>query len=1085
MGRSFIRFLYFLSIVGFVTHEVQGSPSERVMETCSGADHTLIDYSALRNMVGQTGATATITSALTAGCFKWSNTDPSGYGDDGGVVIAAANGGYWIRQWSYGPANPVELDWYRVANGDDITRLLERIASTYSPNFYVRVPSTSMTLVVSSLLDFTCNGHAIERFRLLESESAVTIKANLGTMLELGRKLGGCTTQSISGDLVIGSPENKGDRDNYNLTFDGDFTGPTSSSSNSLIRIMYTNKSNRHNAYIRAHVKNALVGGIGFGYFGIETAYIAGKHESAGIHFEGINSLVLEDTLYFSDPYGKYIGWTGNRGEVDYATYGHHGFKVHFLKIGHISGELETAYGGNHWFIANVKNLGSAAKPFTFIRRDQGRLKDGTVLEQAAIKHQWGKSDPFTINTTSGSRYLKFIDGPHKYGAVKRYIASFEATNNGCNGDAWHNDNNVVTLVNLGSDFESNMNGCTNPVGTSRNNTFQGDGVNPAMIEGSTLMMGESGQVYGSQWSNIRIYANRVQYAPNGTTTNCSGNLIEDASLTGSLTVDETCGGTMLRNVSWLGDDRTVMTISGSADITATDLSAPKGSRIEGNGTLILDGKSVSLPYTFAEGGSGGGQLANTAPIATNSSVATAEGQAVDLSLLANDADGDPLTYSVMTHPVSGALTGAAPNLTYTPQDGYSGGDSFTFTASDGLATSSTATVSVTINAAAEEKNGPVVQQIDLDPGWNMVSLHVKPSDTRIESVLSEAGPNLMLAKNGNGDVYFPASDIDDIGAWRSDDAYQLYATAQTTFSVSGEPLSVNSVPIPLEVGWNLVPYLHDASLPVDEALASIKSDLVLVKSGDGDTFYPEMGIDDIGTMTPGDGYQIYVERETTLIYPYEDGPYAHWSFDGSGSIVTDYSGNDYHGTLSGATRSAAGVTGGALAFDGVDDYVDLGAMDIAGSEMTISAWFNADDFENDDARIISKANGRNNADHWWMLSTYDVAGSMRLRFRLKTNGTTHELIGDSGSIAAGEWVHAVARYDGTRMELFVNGTTTGSAPKSGTISTASSVPVYIGNNPAGDGAYKFDGRIDDLRIYDRALTDQEIQALYSVQEGI
>lgn len=103
--------------------------------------------------------------------------------------------------------------------------------------------------------------------------------------------------------------------------------------------------------------------------------------------------------------------------------------------------------------------------------------------------------------------------------------------------------------------------------------------------------------------------------------------------------------------------------------------------------------------------------------------------------------------------------------------------------------------------------------------------------------------------------------------------------------------------------------------------------------------------------------------------------------------------------------------------------------------------------------------------------------GNEHLRFRLRTGGTTTTLIGTGSVISAGQWIHAAAVYDGATMRLYQDGDLVGSVAKSGTISTNPGVPVAIGNQPAGAGR-PFDGNIDDMRIYDRALTAAEIQAL-------
>jgi hypothetical protein len=68
----------------------------------------------------------------------------------------------------------------------------------------------------------------------------------------------------------------------------------------------------------------------------------------------------------------------------------------------------------------------------------------------------------------------------------------------------------------------------------------------------------------------------------------------------------------------------------------------------------------------------------NSAPTAYDQSVGTEEDTGVDITLAASDADGDVLTYSVVDGPTSGVLSGVAPDVTYTPNTGYNGTDSFT-----------------------------------------------------------------------------------------------------------------------------------------------------------------------------------------------------------------------------------------------------------------------------------------------------------------------------------------------------------------------------------------------------------------------
>jgi hypothetical protein len=182
----------------------------------------------------------------------------------------------------------------------------------------------------------------------------------------------------------------------------------------------------------------------------------------------------------------------------------------------------------------------------------------------------------------------------------------------------------------------------------------------------------------------------------------------------------------------------------------------------------------------------------------------------------------------------------------------------------------------------------------------------------------------------------------------------------------------------------------------------------------------------------------------------------AWWRFDEtSGSLTAvdelgNYDGR-YEGSTPGGSPSSPQGGNGAAEFDGYDDHIDLQPIDLSGSAMTIMAWIKIDDFDHSDARIISKATSSSNSDHYWMLSTINYSGHMRLRFRLKTDsGGTDVLYADAGDLTPNTWTFVAAVYDGSNMQLYKDGQLVGSRNKSGTISTNLAVRVSIGNNPSG-----------------------------------
>jgi hypothetical protein len=224
------------------------------------------------------------------------------------------------------------------------------------------------------------------------------------------------------------------------------------------------------------------------------------------------------------------------------------------------------------------------------------------------------------------------------------------------------------------------------------------------------------------------------------------------------------------------------------------------------------------------------------------------------------------------------------------------------------------------------------------------------------------------------------------------------------------------------------------------------------------------------------------------------------WRLDeASGTIAHDASGNGHDGTLKGGTEWAPGKIGGALAFDGFSDqadhttdpgninWVSVEPFDVEGPGITMAAWIRPDGFDITDARIITKQKTWSSIDIWWMLSTYTDGTALRMRLKTDDGGAdggTTTMWSDAGYLEAGVWSHVAATYDGSKMRLYHNGVEIMSTNKTGTIQTDPAAAIGIGNSPLGNpGGLRatFHGLIDDLRIYDSAMNEQE---LLRIMEG-
>jgi hypothetical protein len=206
-------------------------------------------------------------------------------------------------------------------------------------------------------------------------------------------------------------------------------------------------------------------------------------------------------------------------------------------------------------------------------------------------------------------------------------------------------------------------------------------------------------------------------------------------------------------------------------------------------------------------------------------------------------------------------------------------------------------------------------------------------------------------------------------------------------------------------------------------------------------------------------------------------GEIARWTMNEAGGATARDSIGGRVATLQNGASWTAGRSGGAINFDGVDDYASLAPFDVSGSALTIAAWVKTASLPaNVDQRFVSKATNTSEQGHYWMLSL----SRNRLRFRLRTEGQTSTLVANAGDVPVNQWYHVAATYDGGAMRLFLNGTEVGVAAKSGVIDTGSTVPVNLGRNP--DGSNYMHGALDDLRIFSRALSAQEIAGIAAEQ---
>ena len=189
-----------------------------------------------------------------------------------------------------------------------------------------------------------------------------------------------------------------------------------------------------------------------------------------------------------------------------------------------------------------------------------------------------------------------------------------------------------------------------------------------------------------------------------------------------------------------------------------------------------------------------------------------------------------------------------------------------------------------------------------------------------------------------------------------------------------------------------------------------------------------------------------------------------------SGTTVLDQSGQTNNGTISGATRTASGKYGGALTFNGSSNLVtvpDAGSLDLT-TGMTAEAWVQPTALGNTWRTVAFKETG-----NYYSYALYASTGS-GVPSGNGLVGTTDADVRAASSIPVGSWTHLATTYDGNVLRIFVNGVQSAQLLQVGSLTTSTGALRIGGNNIWPEW---FQGQIDEVRFYNRALTASQIQA--------
>lgn len=226
-------------------------------------------------------------------------------------------------------------------------------------------------------------------------------------------------------------------------------------------------------------------------------------------------------------------------------------------------------------------------------------------------------------------------------------------------------------------------------------------------------------------------------------------------------------------------------------------------------------------------------------------------------------------------------------------------------------------------------------------------------------------------------------------------------------------------------------------------------------------------------------GVSVYQNGKSSLPAALQDSLLLYLSFDkDEGSQVTDASGKGNHGKVQGATYTSSGKIGGAYEFDGVDDYINIPFTSGVDNNSTLSAWFNGVTGLSADSAIIAVE--RDAGNYFINLGVNGVSGG-KISFCIKTfDGSTAGEYDSRYNYNLDVWHHVVGLRDtnSDTISLYVDGVFDGST------ADPTSVQAYSQAKIGHVSPHSYiKGSIDEVMIFNRALSADEVKTLYNSQK--
>ncbi len=429
---------------------------------------------------------------------------------------------------------------------------------------------------------------------------------------------------------------------------------------------------------------------------------------------------------------------------------------------------------------------------------------------------------------------------------------------------AWTSVSNAASyavLVSTGSNFGSTVFSVTGLTGLTANTTG---------LSNITTYYWEVSAANGggaSPWSGVWSFTTTSLVAPGTPTLSTPTNNAINQSVSLSLSWSS------MATASWYDVQVSTDAAFGSVAFSQANLTAP----VATPGGLVNN----TTYYWEANAANIGGTSAWTA-VWTFTTVVGAPA-APQLSSPSNNAVAQPVALSLNWGSVGGAAS-------YAVQLSTTSGFSSTVMSLTGLTALTAAVSGLTNNTSyywqvnASDIGGAGIWSaawtfttltnftMPLAVGWNIFSMNIHPADSGVGTVFGDSQVianhhNFILVKNIGGEVYSPTIGLNNLSSTNTGEGYQVFSDSTDTIRLAGAAIATATTPLLLVQGWNLFAYLPQAPMPITTALQGIVPQILIVKNNAGQIYWPDYGINALGTMTAGQGYFAYMKDSITLIY--------------------------------------------------------------------------------------------------------------------------------------------------------------------------------------------------------------------------